>query len=286
MRKRRHRRGRYTHGVLRTAVPEDLPPLRDLARRANDAPYDLETVLEEKCFGAGVAGKPSARIFESEGAIRGVAVTCGRFLRLVAVDREHRRRGIGTALLRDSNAEVIGAEGGNYFTPGVADSDGGTMAFFRRRGYRETAATWNLHAEIEAGASPGDGGPLTRRSATLSPLRRGEGIDGALMDFVRREFGPVWAFEVSRARSAFWIEQAGFAVIEANNRGLGTFGPAGVAKGERGKGHGRALLLAALEELARLGHPRAIIPWTDAFEFYRKSCGAEPAHRFVTFTSP
>ena len=41
----------------------------------------------------------------------------------------------------------------------------------------------------------------------------------------------------------------------------------------------------SLEELAATGFSRAIIPWTDAISFYRKACGAEPAHRFLTYTS-
>ena len=36
----------------------------------------------------------------------------------------------------------------------------------------------------------------------------------------------------------------------------------------------------------RLGYARAVIPWTDAFDFYRKCSGAEPAHRFIAFAKP
>jgi hypothetical protein len=51
----------------------------------------------------------------------------------------------------------------------------------------------------------------------------------------------------------------------------------------RGRGLGCALLLASLGDLRRLGYARAVIPWTDALDFYRKCCGAEPEHRFITF---
>lgn len=254
--------------MIRDATPTDLPLIRDILRRANQAPYDIGPVLEEKCFGRGARGEPRVRLF----AEAGVAVTCGRHLRLIAVAPDSRRQGIGTELLADSKAKVVAAEAGNYFTPGVVDSDGGTIAFFKARGFRETAATWNLHADVVEGAGGASG------------IRTGVSDD--LVAFVRREFGSIWAFEVSRARNAFWIDGVGFAVVEANNRGLGTFGPAGVAAKERGKGHGRALLLAALADLGRLGYAQAVIPWTDAFEFYRTSCGAKPAHRFVTLSLP
>ena len=50
----------------------------------------------------------------------------------------------------------------------------------------------------------------------------------------------------------------------------------------RGRGVGCRLLLASLADLRRMGYARAVIPWTDALEFYRKCCGARPAHQFVT----
>src|SRR4051812_10601648 len=100
---------------MRTATRDDLPLLRELLARSNNTPYDLAAVVEEKCFGAGVAGEPVVRIIDDVG----VAVTCGRFLRILAVDPAHRRGGIGSALLRDASPSVIVAEAGNYFTPGV-----------------------------------------------------------------------------------------------------------------------------------------------------------------------
>ena len=66
-------------------------------------------------------------------------------------------------------------------------------------------------------------------------------------------------------------------------RGLGFFGPTGVAKHLRGRGYGRELLLASLADMREKGYERAIIPWTDALEFYRKSCGATIHERFATF---
>ena len=248
--------------MIRDASPADLPLIREILTEANDAPYEIGPVLEEKCFGLGVAGPPRVRIWGDAG----LAVSCGRFLRLLAVRRASRGRGIGTALLLDAGSSVIAAEPGNYFLPGVPERDAG---FFLRRGYVETAATWNLHVDLHE--LPGR--PDLRASV--------DEVSG----FVRREFGSIWAFEVVRSALAIFIPGVAFAVVEANNRGLGTFGPTGVAKAHRGKGHGRTVLLAALAELARLGYTRAVIPWTDAIDFYRRTSGAEPAHRFLTLTA-
>jgi GNAT superfamily N-acetyltransferase len=111
------------------------------------------------------------------------------------------------------------------------------------------------------------------------------GAPQPLLDFIRAHFGQIWAFEAARAVTSFYLEESGFAVVEANNRGLGTFGPTGVAESMRGRGLGKQLLLASLGELRRLGYARTVIPWTDSLDFYRRSCGATPAHRFVTYTS-
>ena len=256
--------------MIRNGTRADLAAIGELLGRVNDSPYDIRAVAEEKVFGDGFSGPPRVRVFDDGGAIRGVAVSCGKYLRILGVDREYRRRGIGSELLRDSSATVNAAEAGNYFTPGVVESDVGTIAFLRAEGFREKSATWNLEC------STGDSDRAGRALAA--------GETPTLLEFVKQHFGPVWAFEAARARSAFYIPDRGFAVVEANNRGLGTFGPIGVVESMRGHGHGKELLLAALSELRRLGYQRAIIPWTDALDFYRNHCGAEPAHRFLTFT--
>ena len=234
--------------------------------RANDVPYELERVAEEKCFGSGYEGEPQARVF---GDFEGIAVTCGKYLRILAVDRERRRRGIGSALLRDAEsrgARVIAAEPGNYFTPGVLES---VVPFFTKRGFHETARTHNLIVDELPTEIP----------ETLHHDRE------RVLDFIGRTFGPIWRFEVLRGANLFSIEHdgeiAGFSTHEANNRGLGSFGPIGVAEKFRGHGFGRQLLLASLADLRRLGYHRAVIPWTDATEYYRRLCGARIAHVFV-----
>jgi mycothiol synthase len=264
--------------LLHTATSEELPAIRRLLARANSAPYDLEAVAAEKCFGRGMAGEPVVRIF---GGYDGVAVTCGKYVRLLAVDPDRRGRGIGSTLLRDAEsrgATTIAAEPGNYFTPGVIDSDEVTLQFLANRGYRETASTHNLEA------------PLAGLPSSNARRARPDERDRVL-EFVEQHFGRIWRFEAARAFEAdpptiFAIEEdgaiAGFAAHEANNRGLGFFGPTGVDASLRGRGLGRQLLLASLADLARLGYARAIIPWTDAGEFYARSCGAVVHARFVT----
>src|ERR1700741_4215311 len=93
--------------MIRTAFCEDLPALRVLFARGNDSPYGLAAVAEEKCFGDGFAGAAAVRVWEHEGRVVGAAVSCGKWLRVLAVDREMRRRGIGSALLRDAESRGV-----------------------------------------------------------------------------------------------------------------------------------------------------------------------------------
>jgi GNAT superfamily N-acetyltransferase len=262
--------------MIHTASPAALPRLKALLARANDAPYDLARVAEEKLFGLGVAGAPAVRVWGDE---EGLAVTCGRFLRLLAVDRSHRRRGIGTALLDDAialGARVAFAEPGNYFLPGVLEPQ-----FFANRGWRQTAATQNM----ETSALPAHA-PAGVARATHAMRER-------VLGFIEREFGRIWRFEVTAAFERespplFVTEEegilTGFAAHEVNNRGLGFFGPTGVAAWQRGRGLGTRLLHASLFDLRQLGFTRAVIPWTDAVDFYAKACGAVVTQHFVTMT--
>jgi GNAT superfamily N-acetyltransferase len=263
------------------ATRADLPRIAELFTRANDAPYDFGIVAAEKCFGTGVSGDTEVRVW---GEFAGVSVTCGKSLRILAVDRTLREHGIGSALLRDAEsrgARIVAAEAGNYFTPGVAASDTTTVGFFLKRGYRETAHTQNLVAGLGAG-----GGGVGVDRASIDDRER-------VLDFIGTEFGRIWRFEASRAfgndpPTMFYVEAggaiAGFAAHEANNRGLGSFGPTGVVRAQRGRGLGGRLLQASLADLHRLGYSRAVIPWTDAIDFYRKACGATVADRFLTLT--
>src|SRR5207302_3914790 len=167
---------------IRRASHNDLPRIRELLARANDTPYDLAAVAGEKCFENGFEGEAIVSIY---GDFEGIAVTCGKHLRLIAVDRKRRRHGVGRALLRDAEARgayVVAAEPGNYFTPGVLASDATTLNFFTAHGYRETARTQNLEVEL--------------REEFRGEARIAErGARETVLDFIERTFGPIWRFE-------------------------------------------------------------------------------------------
>ena len=64
----------------------------------------------------------------------------------------------------------------------------------------------------------------------------------------------------------------GFAACECTRKAF--FGPTGVAEDERGRGVGKALLVASLWGLRKLGYVYGIIGRAGPVEFYREAVGA------------
>lgn len=103
----------------------------------------------------------------------------------------------------------------------------------------------------------------------------------AVRTFVQTNFSASWADEISVgfARQPITVYIAtiqqsivGFAAYECTRRGF--FGPTGVAQSARGKGIGKALLLASLWGLREMGYVYGIIGAAGPLDFYQKTVGA------------
>src|SRR5437660_1434810 len=84
----------------------------------------------------------------------------------------------------------------------------------------------------------------------LAAVRATHARRDEILTFIEREFGRIWRFEVTpafeRASPPLFLTEeegtiTGFAAHDVNNRGLGFFGPTGVAQTMRGRGLGRTL---------------------------------------------
>ena len=102
-----------------------------------------------------------------------------------------------------------------------------------------------------------------------------------VMNWAGKHFHDFWASEIDKALSnrpvtCFIAIQdqrlIGFACYDAT--ALGIFGPTGVLEECRGKGTGKALLLACLLDMKLAGYGYAVIGFVDPVEFYTKAVGA------------
>jgi GNAT superfamily N-acetyltransferase len=128
-----------------------------------------------------------------------------------------------------------------------------------------------LDPAIEAAAAAG----ITVRRAAAAER-------GAVVEWVRTHGSPGWASECEAAFARqpigcfVGVEKkdrlAGVACYEATCRDF--FGPEIVHPDHRGKGLGRALLLAALHAMRAEGYGYAIIGWASSVDFYKRTVGA------------
>lgn len=99
--------------------------------------------------------------------------------------------------------------------------------------------------------------------------------------FIGQHFGAYWVSETEVAYASrppsCWIAThegrcIGFACYDTTAKGF--FGPTGVDETYRGKGIGRALLLACLYDMRAQGYGYAIIGDAGPMDFYTKAVGA------------
>ena len=100
-------------------------------------------------------------------------------------------------------------------------------------------------------------------------------------EFIKSNFSQSWADEVAATfsrqpvTSFIAVEDgkvAGFAAFDSTRRAF--FGPTGVAVSQRGRGIGKALLIAALWGLYDIGYAYGIIGAAGPVEFYAQTVGA------------
>ena len=113
-------------------------------------------------------------------------------------------------------------------------------------------------------------------------IRKPIGTEKSLaVGWVRENFDDGWATEMevsfSRSPTSSYIAQHGRSMIGFacyDTAALGLFGPMGVLESYRGKGVGKALLLACLVEMKTKGYAYAAVGWAGPQEFYAKTAGA------------
>jgi GNAT superfamily N-acetyltransferase len=269
---------------------------------------EADRVAEEKLFGDAASGCVAHALgaFQDQ-ALVGLACVSARWIRILAVLPDQRRRGVGSALLQacedliasQASCAKIMDQPGNYLSPGIDDRNVETIAWLHRRGFQASGQACNLRIALRANErvsaqrlreheEAAEAGGYT--IAAIAP----EQID-AVTAMVEAAFSSTWAFEVRRAAThrpgGVFLALAkdtqtivAFAAHDGNNQGLGSFGPAGTLDAHRGRGLGAVLLLSCLLDIAAAGHSHAEVAWIGPRDFYDKIAGIESERHFTRMT--
>lgn len=285
--------------MIRTLRPADLPALTQLCMTAMPHDRFTDAIVNEKTFGAKDYVAELAIGYEDGGRLVGFAigVVCLRrgkqwgHVRLLAVSRAVRERGIGSKLLAEIEARMASRGAvhfsimdvpANYFMPGVDPRYTEATCFLEKNGYKRTVVNQNMLCEV--GPAKYDcAGRIAALGREGIEIRRATRADAkALEAFLGKEF-PGWEQEVANALENdpptvhIALKEGAliaFAAAEGNNKGLGWFGPMGTTPACRGKGIGAITLQLCLNDLGALGHRYAIIPWVGPTRFYALACAA------------
>ena len=221
---------------------------------------ELEGALFASEQPAVVQGSPGT------GVVATVACDDGAHIRLLAVDPDVRRRGIGQALVQAAEewarsaghtSITTGADPPYFLWPGVPSTETGLMCLFERRHYGRVETNYNMDVDLRH--LPTDPGGHYLAGAS----------DRDDVDAFMRDNWPNWRLEVLRALDkgnlvlARAADGAGdvsaFCAFEVNRRGQ--LGPVAVRLELMGQGRGKGVLVGALQELRRRGADRVSVVW-------------------------
>lgn len=267
---------------------EELDEVLALWNRSRALDPLTPALLQEKIWGDPDFRAEDCLVVAPDGVLRGLGMACRRsstgtgYLKLLAVDPEWRRQGLGRQLVQqlESNLRRAGAERvrvaesqPNYLVPGEDVRYTPALCFWEQRGYQKIGETYNLKCWLERENFD------TRQEESGLPkveFRRAHPADWpTLEDFLAQHF-PGWQYEVAQMLKnqpvslhlAIQGDLLGFAGFDGNNLGSGWFGPMGTQPAARGLGLGRILLRRCLADLKAQGHPTCWIPWVGPYGFY------------------
>ncbi|MER7331011.1 MULTISPECIES: GNAT family N-acetyltransferase [unclassified Micromonospora] len=289
------------------------PAVAELCRRALDLPEDAAEApaLVDALWTRAAADRPVVALGAYRGAELVGALVCslsGRdaglgHVDLVAVHPDHRRRGVGRALLSSAErtlaglgaAEVLLAGNPPYYGwPGIDVRYTPAVCAALALGYRQDRTAWNMTADLSYDDSPAlrstEAAEARLAGRGVSVRRAGPADLPALAEFARATFGGAWDAELA---GSVGREGAGCHLAERDGEVLGFaaygssrpswFGPMGTAPAAEGSGIGGVLLRRCLRDQRAAGVTAAQIGWVGPVPFYSGSAGARIERVFFLY---
>lgn len=203
------------------------------------------------------------------------------YVRLLAVDPDHRGRGHGSALLAAAESDLarlrsvtVGADAPYYLFPGVETTQTEMLCMLERSRYRRVDANFNVAVDLDR--IPEDPGG----TRLAEPAERDE-----VENWMNRNW-PNWTLEVLRAldKSSLVISTdsegiRGFCAYDVNRVGL--LGPVATRLDLIGKRAGVPLLLGALHRMRSSGRSTAEVAWVGPIVPYARVGGTVSRVFFV-----
>ena len=254
-----------TKETFPTVGPDSLPEIADLCERALAQQFS-SSELEKALF---APDQPALVRFSKDlGLVATTRDGDSGFIRLIAVDPDQRKRGHGTALLRQAVSDLegsldmtVGADPPYFLFPGVPTTEPELCYLLERHHFAREEINYNV--VVDLASLPEE----PSEAELLSPAERG------MIDAWSLEHWPNWRREFLRA-----FDQ-GSLLVSHDARGIAcacafdvnraaTLGPIASRPDLIGKGAGKRLLQGALEHMRDLGYDRIEILWVGPFVPY------------------
>lgn len=218
------------------------------------------------------------------------------FVRLFAVERQYRRRGLASSLLTRLE-DLVRQKGAaemailhpspGYFTPGLDPRYTAALCMLHRCGYERSNVVVNMVVPLDQRlrdfAAEAQEAERHIAAQGLIIRRAGRGDQPAMRAWMQHHFPGGWEMEVDLTFDNVdpiptWIALrnatvVGFAVYDVEMF-PGGFGPTGVEESVRGLGLGRALMLRTLADMHTRGYTECEIAWVGPVAFYANVCDA------------
>lgn len=235
-----------------------------------------------------------------QGVIRDIRETRYAYIKLMAVDQAHRRKGIARVMYQelekvfsDEKVNVVRIYDVpmNYFMPGIDPRYTAAVCFALRMGFQRFGDTANLLVDL----APSNWSTIEEekmlKSENIEISRPTKKELQEILAFVEDDW-VLWKYEVEMAfrdrppsiHVAYLDGKIkAFSAHNGNNKGTGWFGPMGTHPDLRGKGIGGILLKRCLKDMKDMGMKSAVIPWVGPIDFYSHHANARVDRVFWRF---